>query len=440
MRKDAGVGAVWVIIVVGLTVVMIPVAVIANIRLKEVERTLEDLKAYREKLKVQESQLKGELKKYTEGTGYNLVGESLPEKEVAEDRNKRRSEVFPYSPADKDLKPIDDLATVVSRTEYGSRIVDLFQFAMAQLLKGKVRFDHISFDRKLWSTRLEMAKQFAAKPPLQFPDLKPTILRKINTWRQELQARIADEQQRHQLRVQDINQEMQKHKTAIEERATDHARKLLQYQRALDTARHDFERLMRTREPVFFHITWPHIQGHLLVPTGSQRLGGIDIGSKHRVVPGMRFMVAKPGVRNSFTYKGIIEVRKTFLTYSEVEILKVFDVNSPLLDGDLIVQPFLNRSRPLKIAFAGAERPPGFRLTILQAKNRIIEWGNVVAEPISLGGEAPRKLLNVDVDFLIFTDLEPEQKEKPSEYWSAVDLGIPIAEGDMARQLYRFLE
>ncbi|MHC4606341.1 MAG: BRCT domain-containing protein, partial [Planctomycetota bacterium] len=125
--------------------------------------------------------------------------------------------------------------------------------------------------------------------------------------------------------------------------------------------------------------------------------------------------------------KGEIEVKKVWMTYSEVSIIEVYDVDAPLVDGDLIVNPLYNPRRPVRVVFAGEERlnMKKFPSTV-EAANRIREMGGTVQEKVGL-----------DTDYVIFTESRKKaQRDVYSNFKKAILLEIPIAEVD---DIFRFI-
>jgi hypothetical protein len=200
--------------------------------------------------------------------------------------------------------------------------------------------------------------------------------------------------------------------------------------------RNDLEQ-MRTKEVIKHRVNAAH--GRVLKPDVAQKNAYIDLGSRERVVPGLRFVAARMGKEGKFEYKALLEVKKVWLETSEVAIVKAYEGGGPVIDGDLIVNPFYNPRRPVIVAFAGHtgdrafnlrlpdNNPKPLRLSAKEAANRIKE----------IGSEA-RMNVTLDADFVIFTEVSSTDTTRDAwpDYKKAVLLEIPLAD---AADYYEFL-
>ncbi len=190
----------------------------------------------------------------------------------------------------------------------------------------------------------------------------------------------------------------------------------------------ELERL-KIQEAIKYEVSTVH--GRVLRPDAPNKMGFIDIGSRDRVVPGLKFLACKRGDQGKLVYKGELEVKKVWPTYAEVSIVKVFDREMPVIEGDLIVNPLFHTRRPVLVAFAGEDVAGKLRQpwtpSVNEATRRIREIGSEV-----------RTAVTPEIDFVIFTEASA-QKQHPSAYPNfvkAVTLGIPYEE---AAEIFRFL-
>ncbi len=183
----------------------------------------------------------------------------------------------------------------------------------------------------------------------------------------------------------------------------------------------------KVKEVIRLEITRTH--GKILTPDIPNKIAFIDIGSRERVVPGVKFIVGKQEAQGKFRPKGKVVVKKVWMTYAEVLISEIYDRNSPIVDGDLIVNPLFDPHRPVVVTFFGDRQPRRLRpnWSVNEATRRIQEIGSEVRERLPL-----------DVDFAIVTEFgsttPPAEKE---DYDRAVLLGIPVVE---ASEIFRYLE
>ena len=182
---------------------------------------------------------------------------------------------------------------------------------------------------------------------------------------------------------------------------------------------------LKVKEVVKQEVNFIH--GRVLRPDVPNRIAFINIGSRERVVPGLKFLVGRRGVQGKFEYKGKIEVKKAWTTHAECSIVELVDSTlKPITEGDYIVNPLFSKERPLVVAFVGEERPVRLRYSVDEAARRIKEIGSEV-----------RKDVTLDVDYVIFTEAGAQKTADNYEpFKKAVFLEIPVAE---ASDIFRFL-
>jgi hypothetical protein len=183
----------------------------------------------------------------------------------------------------------------------------------------------------------------------------------------------------------------------------------------------------KVKEVIRLEITTAH--GKILNPDVPNRGAFIDIGSRDRVVPGLKFIVAKRGSQGKFEFKGKIVVKKVWMTYAEVAITDLYTHEFPIVDGDLILNPLFHRQRPVVVHLLGEREPRLLRpnWNFNEASRRIIEIGSEVREKLTL-----------DVDFIIRTEVGKSGSWDNVDGFSlAVLLGLPIEE---ASEIFKFLE
>src|SRR5262245_66450261 len=126
---------------------------------------------------------------------------------------------------------------------------------------------------------------------------------------------------------------------------------------------------MKQKEVIKHRVNVAH--GKVLKPDVAQKNAYIDLGSRERVVPGLRFMAARMGKEGKFEYKALLEVKKVWLETSEVAIVKAYEGGGPVIDGDMIVNPFYNPRRPVIIGFAGHTGDRAFNLRLRSEERRV---------------------------------------------------------------------
>jgi hypothetical protein len=420
----AGIAAIWVIIVVTSVVILIPLAVLAWAEYSETKDYLngpEGLKAYREKLTAEEKDVADKLKTLLPATGFGMKDDRLPVEDAKKFRDNWRKALLPVDPADSAYSSIRDFARRVNNSSLYLNISELCQLAMFKVALSKQIQVFFSERKKIIENRVKIIE--GLKPG--YNDHPVKMLPKIQQWMVEVQTKMREDQERFNARKAEIEAQIAALNQEVEDYKPRHERVMVRLKREWDEQMSHFKTLLKSRDQVDFVIGRPHIHGHIIAPNDQNKLAWIDIGSKHRVVNGMHFLVAKRAEKNQFSFKGEIEVKQTFMTSAEVEIMKVFDHDAPLTDGDTLINPMFNKWRPLVICLSGGDKPIGHRFSIGEATRRLIEYGNEVLETV-----------DTRVDVLLWTDYKPGESEFTPEYWKAVELGIPIAK---AKDLYKFL-
>ena len=104
------------------------------------------------------------------------------------------------------------------------------------------------------------------------------------------------------------------------------------------------------KEIITHEINFVH--GKILKPDIPNKVAFINIGSRERVTPGLKFLVGNRGVQGKFEYKAKVEVKKAWMTYCEVAILEIYDKEKPVVEGDGLVNPLFSKDRPIVLAFS----------------------------------------------------------------------------------------
>ncbi|OHB75674.1 MAG: hypothetical protein A2Z34_11490 [Planctomycetes bacterium RBG_16_59_8] len=175
------------------------------------------------------------------------------------------------------------------------------------------------------------------------------------------------------------------------------------------------------------------VHGKVVDTDTLNKIAFIDIGSDKRVVKGMRFLVVKPGPRNTYIPKGVVEVKRLWAERSECEIKVVVDRDEhPIVRDDLLINPLFDTERPLVIAFIGGEKVFSLVRSADEYKRRIMDLGS-----------APTNVVDARTDFVIVmkdagaasqTDFS-DFKASDSNYRRAVELNVPLITEEDEREI-----
>jgi hypothetical protein len=152
----------------------------------------------------------------------------------------------------------------------------------------------------------------------------------------------------------------------------------------------------------------------------------INIGSRERVTPGLKFLVGNRGVQGKFEYKAKIEVKKAWMTYCEVAIIESYDKDRPVVEGDAHREPALQQGAADRRGVR--RRGPPAEAAVHRRRGVAPHQGDRQRGP--QGGLARRRLRDLHRGGLA------EDRESYDPYKKAVFLEIPIAD---ATDIFRFL-
>lgn len=157
------------------------------------------------------------------------------------------------------------------------------------------------------------------------------------------------------------------------------------------------------------------VHGMLLRPDNARGIAFINLGRRDRAVVGLKFHVGRKGKYGRIDYKGRVEVTEVFDEMCEVRVMSVVKAGDPLVEGDLLVNPLFHTRRPIVVSIVGEAQGSGW-LNKADAAARIRDIGSIVNDDVA-----------VDTDFIVTTG-RPEQDG--TKYATALDLEIPVADAE----------
>jgi hypothetical protein len=433
-RRDAGISMILVVILIFITLITAVVAAVLWADYKQSERRLDALKKIVPELQNEEAAIKGAMTKCNEATGFPATETgTLDSTKPADALKKWRQEYwspdhlnkFPFTPPEKgEVKRMPD--TDVTRfndardnTRYRDTLEQLVDLAVQRTSHAKNRMEQLQVDLKIAQDQAAGIAKVAPEIPKEKEAMKARLLAQI----QKLQEEIAKENEQYNTRKTKLTEDKAKAEMEAQVETEKYAGDEIKVNNEIRELRRQLEEL-KVKEIISHEINFVH--GRILRPDVPNKTAFIDIGARERVVPGLKFLVGKKGPLGKFDYKAKVEVKKAWMTYSEVAIVEVYDPKQrPVVDGDFIVNPLFSKERPVVVAFVGEDRPTKGYSTD-EATRRILEIGSEV-----------RKDITLDLDYVIFTEAKKD-KERVSydPFRKAVFLEIPIAE---SRDIYRFL-
>ena len=433
-RRDAGISMILVIVLIVFTLIITVLAVIFWSNYKDAERRYKAMVAYQGRLTAEAEEIRNQLAKTNEPTGLPLGEESkLSAPRANEAMKKWRDEYVSVSALEKyPLVPplqgepprikkddADKFNRIRDESSYMRTLQALVNPAVSRTNHYKNRMEQLQVELKIAEDQKKSREEVAP----QIPKKKEETITKLQADVAELNKQIAAEKATYNERKAKLAEDKTKAEAEIQKDTEEYAAYEIKINNEIRELKRQLEEL-KVKEVIKHEINFIH--GKILRPDVPNKTAFINIGSRERVVPGLKFLVGNRGVQGKFDYKAKIEVKKAWMTYCEVAIIESYDKDRPVVEGDAIVNPLFNKERPIVVAFVGEDRPLRLRYSVDEAARRIKEIGSEV-----------RKEVTLDVDYVIFTEAGAQKtRESYDPYKKAVFLEIPIAD---ATDIFRFL-
>ena len=425
---------VLVIVLIVFTLIITVLAAIFWANYKDAERRATALRDYQTRLAAEAEVIKNQVQKINEPTGFPIgEGGLLSGAKATEDMKKRRDEYISVSALEKYplVPPLQGEAPRIKKDDADkfNRIRDesTYMRTLQALVNPAIsRTNHYKNRMEQLMVELEIAKgqkESREKVAPEIPKRKEETIGVLTKEVARLNEEIAREKTQYNERKAKFTEDKTKSEADIAKDTEEYAAYEIKINNEIRELKRQLEEL-KVKEVIKHEINFIH--GKILRPDVPNKTAFIDIGSRDRVVPGLKFLVGNRGVQGKFEYKAKIEVKKAWMTYCEVGIIEIYDKDKPVVEGDSIVNPLFHKDRPIIVAFVGEERPLRLRYSVDEATRRIKEIGSEVRKEVAL-----------DVDYVIFTEAGSQKtRESYDPFKKAVFLEIPIAD---ASDIFRFL-
>ena len=434
-RRDAGISMVLVIVLIVFTLVITVTAAIFWTNYKDAQLRAAQLRAYQAQLTNQAAEISSQFTKLNEPTGLPLGEEGkLSAPKANEHMKKWRDEYFsaghstntPWSRPSRGGLPEDEergrgqVQPRPGRFAYMRTLQELINPAIQRTNHYKNRMEQLQVDLQVAELQKKNREAVAPEIPKKKEETRASLQKEIG----RLNEDIARENTQYNERKAKFTEDKTKAEGEIAAEVEKYAAEEIKINNEIRELRRQLEEL-KVKEVIKHEINFIH--GKILRPDVANKTAFIDIGSRERVVPGLKFLVGNRGVQGKFEYKAKIEVKKAWMTFCEVSIIETYDPKEhPVVEGDHIVNPLFSKDRPIVVAFVGEDRPLRLRYSVDEASRRIQEIGSEVRKDVSL-----------DVDYVIFTEAGSQKnRESYDPFKKAVFLEIPIAD---ASDIFRFL-
>lgn len=227
-------------------------------------------------------------------------------------------------------------------------------------------------------------------------EIQDKTIEELKSERAKIAQKVQEVDAAGNLVVEELKSKIVKVDEMTQKEKDEHQRKMADFEAEEKKLK---EEIKKPKNPRHFSTTIEHpifkVHGKVLEVDPRNKTGFIDIGSDQRVVKGMRFAAAKPGPRNGYVIKGAVEVKKLWENRCEVEIDAIDARNSPIIQGDLLINPLFDTRRPLVIAFLLDEDAAIIKMSEMnrsadEYKRRLMEIGS-----------KPTTKIDVNTDFAV---------------------------------------
>jgi len=433
-RRDAGISMILVIVLVVFTLIISVVAAVFWANYKDAQRRAEKIRRETEHQEAEIQAVTQQIAKVNEATGLPLGEEGrLSAPRANEAMKKWRDEYVSVGALEKyplvaplagerpqvKKEDADKFTRARDESSYMRTLQALINPAIARTNHYKNRMEQLELD--LVSAEAQKKSREAVAP--EIPKKKEEMIATLQSSIAKLNEQIASEKTLYNERKTKFNEDKTKAEQEIAVEVEKYAADEIKINNEIRELKRQLEEL-KVKEVIKHEINFVH--GKIIKPDVPNKVAFINIGSRERVVPGLKFLVGNRGVQGKFEYKAKIEVKKAWMTYCEVAIIESYDRDRPVVEGDGIVNPLFSKDRPIILAFVGEERPLRLRYSVDEATRRIKEIGSEVRKDVSL-----------DVDYVVFTEAGSQKtRESYDPFKKAVFLEIPIAD---ATDIFRFL-
>jgi len=433
-RRDAGISMILVIILVVFTLIVSVVATVFWANYKDAERRAALIRRETERQDAEIQVITQQIAKVNEATGLPLgEGGLLAAPRANEAMKKWREEYVSVGALEKYplVAPLagepprvrkedaDKFTRARDESSYMRTLQELVNPAIARTNHYKNRMEQLQLD--LSSAEAQKKSREAVAP--EIPKKKEEAIASLQKEIAKLNEEIAKEKTAYNERKTKFNEDKTKAEGEIAAEVEKYAADEIKINNEIRELKRQLEEL-KVKEIIKHEINFVH--GKILKPDVPNKIAFINIGSRERVVPGLKFLVGNRGVQGKFEYKAKVEVKKAWMTYCEVAIIESYDKEKRVVEGDGIVNPLFSKDRPIVLAFVGEDRPLHLRYSVDEASRRIKEIGSEVRKDVSL-----------DVDYVVFTEVGSQKtRESYDPFKKAVFLEIPIAD---ATEIFRFL-
>ena len=300
-RRDSGISMILVVVLVLIAIILVVASIILYADFDDKTRLQRSLKEELRRQQDREGELKTELIKVVEPTGLpRKEGDELPRQEALDLSKQVRERYFSPErygtypiPEGDPIKPerAEQWKKALPETSLYGTLQQNVELAAAWTGHYKIRFEQLDVERGLAQSQRESRE--AIKPDL--PKRKQEYIEQLKKDIAKINEDTAKENETFNTRKTKLGEDRTKAEQEITADVEKYATDEIKVLNEIRELRRQLEEL-KTKEVIKHDITAVH--GKILNPDVPNKMAFIDIGSRERVVPGLKFLVGRRGVHN----------------------------------------------------------------------------------------------------------------------------------------------
>lgn len=329
--------------------------------------------------------------------------------------------IRPY--LEKKLKDYKLVSKIDPLGEVGGEDVnleDIINEAAKQLNKSEIAL-----------SRAQYGKELSEERSIKFRDavtvvekLKDNEIAEIKMRERELSSVEIKERANYKSRADELNREKKRITVELPRADEKFKKRKFDLQNQISFTTRAIERLtaleVTRREIVKAH-------GHIFNAGPENQYAFINLGADDSITLGLKFRIFRKDKYGTKRWKGQVEVKRIFKTYSQVSINRVENKLDPVTDGDLLANIFYCRGKQPRVVLVGLFERGDFKYHRAETQRRLTKIGVIIEEKVSLR-----------TDFVIIGK-EPERYDIDRQNYSlAKRLNIPLVEEKKARESIKY--
>jgi hypothetical protein len=285
-----------------------------------------------------------------------------------------------------------------------------------KLFETEYKLTRSSYEKDASSKQESKLKEFHTEIISQYG----AYTSQLNQRRDELVNKRDTENEKYLLLKENLNNRKRQKEEELPVIEEDFRKRIIRLENERDSVKYALEELS-LKEAYSRDIVETYAQTFKV--DSQNRWAFITLGSNDKIIRGLKLMAYRQQKGFIRKWKGQLEVKKVFDTYSLVSITKVEDEGNPIIDGDYVTNIFYYPINPRAIVLIGMFKKGVFKYDRDEIEQRLLDIGTIVEKNVSL-----------KTDFIIVGE-DPEEIELDRKNFEmAKKLNIPRLEGEEAKK------